>query len=248
MGAEHHKHHFIRWLNFLQLTRSIFSTCGSKFKSSPHLPTEVNWISGHLKAGTDRAVLPSVRVAVDVEHRRDVEVHVLHHLLHLWLRLVRFQDLMRPNGDMGVGGVDSDWFYIRAFFIPYKTFISSINVLTLLTKYWQKAGAIHSLACIPQSIHIAFFFSPVFSPIWRKTHDLASFLLAHTALLGFYDLKSTVIPWVSWWFSFHRSSRTPRWSRRQSGPSPSAPSSRWSEVSSIVVHLFTDVFLFCVQV
>lgn len=59
---------------------------------------------------------------------------------------------------------------------------------TSLTKYWQKAGAIHSLACIPQSIQIAFFFASLFTPIWTaddysfQTYFLFCFFLWDVSL------------------------------------------------------------------
>lgn len=43
------------------------------------------------------------------------------------------------------------------------------TLLTSSMNHWQKAGAIHSLAWIPQSIQIAFFRLPDSRPIWDAT-------------------------------------------------------------------------------
>lgn len=104
--------------------------------------------------------------------------------------------------------------------------------VTCLTKYWQKAGAIHSLAWMPQSIQMAFFLAPVFTPIWR-TNYLPSIAIFHIYICK-YTIYVFFIPWVGWWFSFRRSFHSPWWSQHQSGPFESAPSSHWSEISGIV--------------
>lgn len=107
-----------------------------------------------------RAVLPGVHIAVHVEHGRDIEVHVCHHLLHSGLSLERIQDLIRAKASKIIQKDVRDWSFLVCFF-------SFVSCFTCLTKYWQKAGAIHSLAWIPQSIQMAFFLAPVFTPIWR---------------------------------------------------------------------------------
>lgn len=47
-----------------------------------------------LNMSTDRVVLPRVDVAVHVEHRSDVEVHVSHHRFHFVVCFVCLQDLI----------------------------------------------------------------------------------------------------------------------------------------------------------
>lgn len=112
-------------------------------------------------------------VAINIEHRSDVEVHVSHHLLHFWVRFIRLQDLI----EIGKLNFRPRRIYLRLV----EMHLMNFSCFTSFTKYWQKAGAIHSLACIPQSIQIAFFFVSLFTPIWA-TDDIS----IHTCFLCFH--------------------------------------------------------------
>lgn len=54
----------------------------------------------HCNISTNRVVLPGEQVAIDVEHRRDVKVHVLHHLFHFIICFMRLQDLIQKSKEM----------------------------------------------------------------------------------------------------------------------------------------------------
>lgn len=97
--------------------------------------------------------LVGVVVAVNVKDRQNIDIHLVEQAGHLRVTAIGGQSL-RKNGK------------------TFSTTISeglSINTcyafLTSLTNHWQKAGAIHSLAWIPQSMKMAGLAKLDFLPI-----------------------------------------------------------------------------------
>lgn len=83
------------------------------------------------------------------------------HLTDLWVCFVGAQDLFRflNKTNHYCNGRDSFRWYVWTY--KNKLWTCS-HAPTSFTKCWQKAGAIHSRAWIPQSVHIIFFGSVLF--------------------------------------------------------------------------------------
>jgi len=109
---------------------------------------------------THAGIGPGEHVSVHIDHRSNIDVKVLQHLLQLLIGRIRVHDLNKGS--------------------PVRTYthrgkhvyhVTVMRAHTSLTNHWQKAGAIHSRAWIPQSTQITFFSLPsgFSSPNWSHT-------------------------------------------------------------------------------
>lgn len=89
-----------------------------------------------------------VVIAINVEDGQNKDVHLIEKAGHLRIAAIGGQSL-KKNGKLSFSAV----MYKSLFLNTWQAHIFAF--ITSLTNHWQKAGEIHSLAWIPQSMKIA---------------------------------------------------------------------------------------------
>ncbi len=103
-------------------------------------------------------VAVGVAVAIDVKDRQNVEIHVVEQAGHLNVTAIGGQSL----GEIGKKNLCCN---LRKRLCINACHALPCVFLTSLTNHWQKAGEIHSLAWMPQSMKIAGLLELVLAPI-----------------------------------------------------------------------------------
>lgn len=103
---------------------------------------------------------PRVVISIGVHDGQHVDVHVVQDVGNVFVKLVRRQRLWEKGRSFQCPTTVK----LR----PFHPTDTRFNILTCCTNHKQKAGEIHSLAWIPQSIHIAFLFGLLLRDNWEK--------------------------------------------------------------------------------
>lgn len=86
-------------------------------------------------------------IAINVKDRQNKNIHLVEQTGHLGITAIGGQSLRKIAKMFSA--------VIRGSLVKNARRVSTGVLLTSLTNHWQKAGAIHSLAWIPQSMKIA---------------------------------------------------------------------------------------------